>query len=70
MRTKLKILFSLLVVLIIILGFTVPVNLTGGWYQQFMPNLNNMPISDITFLDSLIGFAVTGNTTPYDTNYI
>jgi len=42
---------------------------TSGWYQQFLPNLNGRPISDITFLDSLIGFSVT----PYianDTAYI
>ena len=32
----------------------------GGWYQQFIPDVNNRPISDIEFLDSLVGFAVTG----------
>ncbi|RPI14857.1 MAG: hypothetical protein EHM58_15545, partial [Ignavibacteriae bacterium] len=62
MRTKLKILFSLLAVLIIILGFTVPVNLTGGWYQQFMPNLNGRSVQDIFFLDSLTGWGVTNAT--------
>ena len=35
----------------------------SGWYQQFLPDVNNMPISDIEFLDSLVGFAVTGNGT-------
>ena len=62
MRNKLKILFSLLLALIIILGFTVPVNLPGGWYQQFMPNIGNRQISDIFFLDSLNGWAVTDYT--------
>ena len=33
----------------------------GRWQQQFMPNLNNQPLSDITFIDSLTGYAVTGN---------
>ena len=42
----------------------------SGWYQQFLPDVNNMPISDIDFLDSLVGFAVTGSKTTFDTNYI
>ena len=43
----------------------------GGWQQQFMPFLNNMPLADITFLDSLTGYAVTGTDTGVpDTNYI
>jgi photosystem II stability/assembly factor-like uncharacterized protein len=32
---------------------------TSGWYQQFLPNLNGTSISDITFTDSLNGYAVT-----------
>ena len=32
---------------------------TSGWYQQYLPNLNGQSISDIFFLDSLIGWAVT-----------
>ena len=32
---------------------------TGGWYQQFFPNLNGCTITSITFVDSLIGYAVT-----------
>ncbi|MFA5010803.1 MAG: T9SS type A sorting domain-containing protein [Ignavibacteria bacterium] len=32
---------------------------TSGWYQQWFPNLNGGTIKDITFLDSLTGFAVT-----------
>jgi photosystem II stability/assembly factor-like uncharacterized protein len=57
--------------LVLLLGFTEQANIvTGNWYQQFLPNLNNMPISDITFVDSLNGFAITGDQTPNDTNYI
>jgi photosystem II stability/assembly factor-like uncharacterized protein len=33
--------------------------LTSGWYQQYFPNLYGSTIKDITFLDSLTGFAVT-----------
>ena len=57
-----------------ILFFTIGLNLQdnppSGWYQQFIPDVNNRPINDIEFLDSLIGFAVTGNSTVGDTNYI
>lgn len=43
----------------------------GGWQQQFMPFLNNRPLADIIFLDSLTGYAVTGaNSASTDTNYI
>ena len=56
-----------------ILAFTVSFNFSdnrsGGWYQQFLPFMNGRSISDITFLDSLVGYAIT----PYlanDTAYI
>jgi photosystem II stability/assembly factor-like uncharacterized protein len=60
-----------LAILLFIIGF----NFTDspppfGWYQQFMPNLNNQPISDIFFLDSLTGWAVTNDNMPQDTGYI
>ncbi len=43
----------------------------SGWQQQFMPFLNNMPLADITFLDSLTGYAVTGNSIgDIDTDYV
>ena len=32
---------------------------TSGWYQQWFPNLNGGTIKDMTFLDSLTGFAIT-----------
>ena len=58
-----------LAILLFIIGF----NFTDspppfGWYQQFMPNIGNRTISDITFLDSLTGYAI-GNSTS-DTNYV
>ena len=51
-----------------IIAFNFAHNPAGGWYQQFMPNLPNMQISDIYFLDSLTGWAVTGNGMPNDTS--
>ncbi|MGA2669104.1 MAG: hypothetical protein ABSF32_09345 [Ignavibacteria bacterium] len=65
-------LFFYIAILIFLIGF----NFTDtpppfGWYQQFMPNLNGMPVSDIFFLDSLTGWAVTGtNSGPGHINYI
>jgi len=42
----------------------------SGWYQQFLPNLNGQPLSDVIFLDSLTGFAITDNDFSNDTGYI
>src|SRR5438477_10462926 len=71
MRNKIKIIFVLFTVVILILGFTETANMvTGNWYQQFMPNLNGRQINDITFIDSLTGYAVTNNLSPNDTGYI
>ena len=58
-----------------IISFIIAFNFTdnppaGGWYQQFLPYLNNRPLSDITFLDSLTGYGITGDGTVGDTNYI
>jgi hypothetical protein len=50
------------------LSFNFQDSRSGGWYQQFLPNLNGRSISDITFLDSLTGYAVANSQT--DTNYI
>ncbi len=36
---------------------------TSGWYQQWFPDLNGSAIKDITFLDSLTGYAVTSTNT-------
>lgn len=59
----------LLAILLFILSFNFSDNPPpSGWYQQFMPNLGGRSISDITFLDSLIGYATAYTTT--DTNYL
>jgi photosystem II stability/assembly factor-like uncharacterized protein len=62
-----KLLIILPLTLLILLAFTTPLNLTNGWYQQFMPNLGGRTINDITFLDSLTGYAVTNKSS--DTSY-
>ncbi|MBK6537621.1 MAG: T9SS type A sorting domain-containing protein [Ignavibacteria bacterium] len=41
----------------------------GGWYQQFMPNFNGKPLKDITFTDSLTGYALIGYDNS-DSNFI
>jgi photosystem II stability/assembly factor-like uncharacterized protein len=41
-----------------------------GWQQQYLPFLNNRPLADMDFVDSLAGFGVTGDGTGGDTNYI
>ena len=55
-----------------ILAFTVAFNFSdnrsGGWYQQFLPDIASRQISDIEFLDSLTGLAVANQ--PSDTSYI
>ena len=42
-----------------LIGFNFQGSRTGGWYQQWLPNLNGRSITDMTFLDSLTGYAVT-----------
>ncbi len=71
MKKLLKVTLTVLFTTILLLGFAVPVNMPNGtWYQQFFPNLNGRVISDITFIDSLNGFAVTRLSSTNDTNYI
>ena len=70
LKKLLKITFTLIFTTILLLGFAVPLNPNGNWYQQFLPNLGNRQISDITFLDSLTGYSVTNNLSPGDTGYI
>ncbi len=60
----------LYIIPLILFSFTFTGGPPQGWYQQSMPFLNNEPISDIIFLDSLTGFAVTGDGSPNDTNFI
>jgi photosystem II stability/assembly factor-like uncharacterized protein len=33
--------------------------MSGGWYQQFFPNMNGSTITSLTFLDSIVGYATT-----------
>jgi hypothetical protein len=51
-------------VVIIFLAFTFQSSPPSGWYQQNLPHINNRPISDMTFTDSLTGYIVT----PYNAN--
>jgi len=55
-----------------ILAFTVAFNFSdnrsGGWYQQFLPNIGNRSIVEITFTDSLNGYSITSRSN--DTSYI
>ncbi len=57
-------------ILAFIIGFNFIDVMVGNWYQQFMPNLNGASIKDITFTDSLNGYAVTSLRTAGDSSYI
>ena len=58
-------------ILIFIIAFNFSDNPpVSGWQQQFMPNLNNRPLSDVQFIDSLVGYGITGDHTGGDTNYV
>jgi len=57
-------------VLFFIIAFNFQDNRTGGWYQQWLPNLNGRSISDITFTDSLTGFAITPYVALNDTAFV
>ncbi|MBK6878006.1 MAG: hypothetical protein IPG99_16555 [Ignavibacteria bacterium] len=63
-------LFYFFSIFIFINAFNFQHNPPGAWRQQFMPELGGQSISDVTFLDSLIGFAVTRSATVNDTGYI
>lgn len=65
---KLRDLFFYLTLLIFFIGFNFTDNPTGNWYQQFLPNIDGRSVNDITFLDSLRGYAVTSLLS--DTSYI
>src|SRR5512138_705478 len=71
MKTRRKIFIISFLAIILLLGFVMPANPpVGNWYQQFMPNLNGRQISDIFFLDSLTGWAVTPYRFQNDTAYV
>ncbi len=57
-------------ILLFIIAFNFSDNGGGGWTQQFLPNLSNRPLSDMQFIDSLLGYGITGNNVTLDTNYI
>jgi photosystem II stability/assembly factor-like uncharacterized protein len=57
-------------ILFFLIAFNFQDSKTGGWYQQNMPNLNGIPVTDIFFADSLNGFATTGNDNGIDTSYL
>ena len=58
-----------LAILFFIIGFNFSDRMAGNWYQQFIPNLNGRTLNDITFVDSLTGYAIAGPN-PFDTNYV
>lgn len=65
----LKIFLTFFISIILLLGFTEQANLlVGNWYQQFLPNIGNRQIQDITFIDSLTGYMAARQTS--DTSYI
>jgi photosystem II stability/assembly factor-like uncharacterized protein len=70
MKELLKITLTLFITLIIVLGFAMPLNPVGNWYQQFMPNLGGRQIRDITFLDSLTGYAISTRLSVSDSSLI
>ncbi|MCX6165214.1 MAG: T9SS type A sorting domain-containing protein [Ignavibacteriae bacterium] len=55
-------------ILIFLIAFNFQDSKTGGWYQQIITDLGSRQISDITFTDSLTGYATAQTST--DTNYI
>jgi photosystem II stability/assembly factor-like uncharacterized protein len=69
---KLKQIFSSIIfylsILTFIIGFQFSDTMVNGWYQQFMPILGGRTITDITFTDSLNGYAITNEVS--DTSFI
>lgn len=78
MKKLLKISLTLVITAIFVTGIIMPELIlgtpaspaVGNWYQQFLPNLQGRTISDIFFLDSLTGWAVTGTGGSVDSAYI
>lgn len=56
-------------VLLFIIAFNFSDNPPSGWYEQLIPDLHGGSIIDITFTDSLTGYAVTSTDTN-DISYI
>ena len=57
-------------ILSFIIAFNFAHNPPSGWYQQFLPDLSGRQISDVFFLDSLTGWAVTPYTHQNDTAFV
>jgi len=57
-------------ILTFIIAFNFAHNPPSGWYQQFLPDLSGRQISDVFFLDSLTGWAVTPYTHQNDTAFV
>jgi photosystem II stability/assembly factor-like uncharacterized protein len=68
--TKFTSLFYFLSILLFIIAFNFSDNPVGNWYQQFLPNISSQLISDIFFIDSLTGWAVTQSAPISDSAYI
>lgn len=61
--------FLYLIVLTFFFGYTLPLNPTSGnWYQQWMPSPLGGQLRDMTFVDSLTGFAVSDSSILKTTN--
>jgi|WetSurMetagenome_2_1015567.scaffolds.fasta_scaffold15127_3 photosystem II stability/assembly factor-like uncharacterized protein len=58
---KLLDILTVLCLLIFFASFGFKDSKSGGWYQQWFPNMNGSTIQSITFLDSLTGYAVTNS---------
>jgi photosystem II stability/assembly factor-like uncharacterized protein len=56
---KLLDILTVLCLLVFFASFGFKDSKSGGWYQQWFPNMNGSTISSLTFLDSLTGFGVT-----------
>ncbi len=78
LKKLLKISLTLAITVILVTGIIMPEIImgtpaspaVGNWYQQWMPNLNGRQIVDITFLDSLTGYAISNRLTISDTSLI
>lgn len=78
LKKLLKISLTLVITAILVTGIIMPEIImgtpvstaVGNWYQQFMPNLNGRTISDIFFIDSLTGWAVTPYRFQNDSSYV
>jgi photosystem II stability/assembly factor-like uncharacterized protein len=62
-------LFYFLSIFIFINAVNLQHNPPSGWQQQYIPDLNGRPLKDITFTDSLTGYALIGHDNA-DSNFI